>query len=153
VSATILAGTGSDTLTDSSSGNSILVANGVASTLTDTGTGYNLLIGAGPGGDTITGNGNDILVGGTPSYDNNIAALDAILAEWDSSDSYTTRINKIMDGVTAGSSAYALNASTIAPDSSANTLKDGSASSQNNWFIAGPSDQVTKKSNETKTII
>ena len=74
-------------------------------TLSDTGTGYNILIGGG-GVDTLTGNGNDILISGTTSYDSNtsanIAALDAILAEWSSSDSYSTRISKIMSGITVG---------------------------------------------------
>jgi len=153
VSANLLAGTGTDTLTTTSSGNSILIGNGANITLTDTGTGYNILIGAGPGGDTITGNGSDILIGGTTTYDKNLAALDAVLAEWDSSDSYSTRINKIMSGITVGSSTYALKASTVTPDSSANTVKDGSGSTQNNWFIVGPSDHVTKKANETETTI
>ena len=90
------------TLSATGSGNDVLIGGSGKDTLTDTGTGYNILIG-GPGVDTITGNGNDILISGTTSYDSNtsanIAALDAILAEWSSSDSYSLRISKIMSGV------------------------------------------------------
>ena len=90
------------TLSATGSGNDVLIGGSGKNTLSDTGTGYNILIG-GAGVDTITGNGNDILISGTTNYDSNtsanIAALDAILAEWSSSDSYSLRISKIMNGV------------------------------------------------------
>ena len=92
-------------LTALGSGNDVLIGGAGKDTLSDTGTGDNILIG-GAGVDTLTGNGHDILISGTTSYDSNtganIAALDAILAEWSSSDSYATRINKIMSGVGPG---------------------------------------------------
>jgi hypothetical protein len=157
VNAIVYGGTfGQDTLTVAAGGggNNILIGNGADDTLTDNGSGYNILIGAGAGGDTITGNGNDILISGTTSYDSdtsaNIAALDAILAEWTSSDSYMTRINKIMSGV--GSGSYAFNASTITPDRNLNTLSDGGSQPANtNWFLASSRDTVNKNSNEIET--
>ena len=80
------------TLSATGSGNDVLIGGAGKDTLTDTGTGHNILIG-GAGVDTLTGNGNDILISGTTNYDSNtsanIAALDAILAEWSSSDSYS----------------------------------------------------------------
>ena len=133
----------------------MLIGGSGKDTLTDTGTGYNILIG-GPGVDTLTGNGNDILISGTTSYDSNtsanIAALDAILAEWSSSDSYSLRISKIMNGVGPGGTD-ALNSSTCQSDGVANTVSDGTASAQNNWFIVNSKDKVTKKVNEAETVV
>jgi RTX calcium-binding nonapeptide repeat (4 copies) len=143
------------TLSAIGSGNDVLVGGSGKDTLTDTGTGFNILIG-GPGADKITGNGNDILIGGTTIYfgdtSTNIAALDAILADWTSSDSYSVRINKIMNGVGPGGTD-ALNSSTCQADGVANTVSDGASPTQNNWFIASSKDKVTKQSGETKTIV
>jgi hypothetical protein len=143
-------------LTAKGSGNDILIGGPGADTLTDSSTGHGILIGGG-GGDTITGNGKDILISGTTGYDSNttdnIAALDAILAEWTSTDSYAVKISKLSNGITAGSNTYALNATTVQSDGVANTLTDGSQATQANWFIVSSKDKVTKKSNETKTII
>jgi hypothetical protein len=148
---------GKDTLTAAGSGDDILIGNGPGDKLTDSGTGMNILIGGGSGGDTLTGGGNDILVSGTTNYDGdtaaNIAALDAILAEWTSSDSYSTRIGKIFAGVGPGGTD-ALNSSTVTQDGKANTLQDGSTQSQNNnWFLAWSNDKVTKKSSEVEMVL
>jgi hypothetical protein len=155
VNAILFGGAGKgDTLSATGSGNDALIGGPSKDTLTDTGTGYNILIGGG-GGDTITGNGNDILLSGTTNYDSNtgtnIQALDDILAERDSTDSYSPRISKISSGVGAGGTE-ALNASTCQSDGVANTISDGTTSTQNNWFIVNKKDTVTKKSNETMTI-
>jgi hypothetical protein len=57
----------------------------------------------GQGVDTVTGNsGNDILIGGSSGYDSSSLAhdlaLDSILAEWQSANSYATRISLIKNG-------------------------------------------------------
>jgi len=143
------------TLSATGSGNNILIGGSGKDTLTDTGTGYNILIG-GAGVDTLTGNGSDILISGTTNYDSNtsanIAALDAVLAEWSSSDSCSTRINNIMNGVGPGNTD-ALNSSTCQSDGKPNTVSDGAAPTENNWFIVNTKDNVTKQSNETETIV
>jgi hypothetical protein len=143
------------TLTAAGSGNDVLIGGAGKDTLSDTGTGDNILIG-GAGVDTLTGNGNDILISGTTSYDSNtgasIAALDVILAEWSSSDSYATRINKIMSGVGPGGTD-ALNSSTCQSDGVANKVSDGTAPTQNNWFIVNNKDKVTKQAGETETVV
>ena len=96
------AGNDALTIAAGTTGTDVLIGNGPFDTLTDNGSGDDILIGAGAGGDTLTGNGNDILVSGSTKYDSdtsaNITALDAILAEWASSDSYSMRINNIMSG-------------------------------------------------------
>jgi hypothetical protein len=155
VNAIVYGGSASgSTLSATGSGNAVLIGGASKDKLTDTGTGYNILIG-GPGSDTLTGNGNDILISGTTNYDSNtpqnIAALDAILAEWSSSDLYSLRISKIMSGVGDGG-ADALNATTCQSDGVANTVSDGASGAQNNWFIVNSKDKVTKLGNETKTI-
>ncbi len=157
VDAILLGGsTNGSSLSATGSGTDVLIGGSGKDTLTDTGTGDNILIGGG-GVDMLTGNGNDILISGTTSYDSNttpsIAALDAILAEWSSSDSYSTRISKIMTGITVGSTTVALNATTCQSDGVANILSDGTAATQNNWFIVNTKDKVTKQAGETSTVV
>ncbi len=107
----------------------------------------------------MTGNGNDILISGTTIYDSdkpaNITALDAILAEWSSTDSYGMRINKISTGIVVNNHTVALNSTTVQSNGAASTLSDGTGPVQNNWFIVNSSDKFAKpaKSNETITII
>jgi hypothetical protein len=154
--AIVFGGSGNNsTLSAIGSGNVVLIGGAGKTTLSDTGTGHSIEIG-GPGVNTLTGNGNDILISGTTSYDSNtsanIAALDAILAEWSSSDSYSLRISKIISGVGSGGTD-ALNSTTCQSDGVANTLSDGTASTQNNWFIVNSKDKVTKQSNETETVL
>jgi hypothetical protein len=152
---------GNDMLTAAGTGDDILIGNGGGDTLTDSGSGMNILIGGGGGGDTLTGNGNDILVSGATRYDSrtsaNIAALDAVLAEWTSSDSYNTRINNIMSGVGPGN-AVSLSANTITQDARANTLQDGNTQTQfGNWFLywsnAKGKDTVKKNSAEMQNLL
>jgi hypothetical protein len=97
-------GTGNDTLTGN--GGNILVGGGGNDTITDAYTGSaasgrSLLI-AGPGAGNLTsGSAGDIMIGATTSYNNNNAALAALLAEWQSSDDYNTRFNRI-EGLQSG---------------------------------------------------
>ena len=140
VDATLYGGSGgAGTLTASGSGNNLLIGQAADTTLTDTGSGRSILIGGGAGGDNFVGNGNDILVSGTTQYDSNtgtnLAALDAILAEWTSSATYSARINKIKQGVRRQGfrRSDAFNAHTIQPDDTASTLSDRSI-----WPAAPP---------------
>jgi Ca2+-binding RTX toxin-like protein len=80
------------------------------------GSGRNLLI-AGAGASMLyAGSAGDILIGGYTSYDADTAAdqaaLDYIMAEWDSTDSYATRIKKLQNGGGLNGS-YVLNSSTV----------------------------------------
>jgi hypothetical protein len=148
---------GKSTLTAAGSRDDILIGNGGGDKLTDSGSGMNILIGGGAGGDTLTGNGNDNLVSGTTSYDadnaTNIAALDAILAEWTSSDSYSMRIGNIFGGLGA-LSADPLNSSTVSQDAKANVLQDGTSQTQNNnWFLGWSNDVVKNKASEIKIVL
>jgi hypothetical protein len=102
-------------------GNNILVGSG-GNVLTG-GTGLNLLI-AGQSASVLKGGpGDDILVGGTT--DANIAALDAVMAEWSNSGaSYGTRVANLLTG--GGINALAvLNASSFHTNGGGNTLDGG----------------------------
>src|SRR6266446_10861510 len=86
-------GSGNDVLNLSgSSANNVVVGGGGTDRLIG-GQGRDLLIG-GAGQSTLqAGAGGDILIGGTTTYDNNAAALAAVLAEWSRTDiDYLTRI-------------------------------------------------------------
>jgi hypothetical protein len=85
----------------------------------------------------------------------NIAALDAVLAEWTSTDPYTTRINDIMTGVGPGNTV-ALNANTVTQDIKANSLQDGKSQTQSkNWFLywndSTGKDTMKKNTGSTET--
>jgi hypothetical protein len=105
-------------------GNDILVGNGAGNRLTG-GQGRNLLI-AGPGAGTLVGGpDSDILLGGATPYDTNIAALDAVMAEWGRTDlSYNARVRDILNGGGLNG-AVALNAANVKFNGGGNTLDGG----------------------------
>jgi hypothetical protein len=80
-------------------GGDILVGDGGNNALTEH-AGNNIVIGGG-GGDTLTaGSGSDILLAGSTIYDQNVAALDALLAAWgNTSLSYSARVAALLSGV------------------------------------------------------
>jgi hypothetical protein len=129
-----------------SQGNDVLVANAVHSVIQG-GTGPSLLIG-GAGGANITGGpAGNIEISGTTSFDtqsNALAAYAAILSEWTSTDSYTKRVNRIMNGGGLNGS-FLLNLSTVFDDTSTDTLTGGAG--MNFYFIDKKQDTITDKKN------
>src|SRR5207245_11161149 len=94
------AGNGNDILNLSGSGsnansvtpNNVLVGGGGTERLSG-GQGQDILIGGAGQATLQAGSGGDILIGGRTAYDNNAAALVAVLAEWSRTDiGYTTRM-------------------------------------------------------------
>jgi hypothetical protein len=76
---------------------SILVGHGSRNSLIG-GAGRNLLIG-GYGTNLLeAGKSDDLIVAGETTFNDNIAALDQILAEWQSADSYAVRISDLKNG-------------------------------------------------------
>jgi hypothetical protein len=123
----VLGGAGNNTLTGSNT-LACFLEGGAGNDALKGGSARAVLIGAG-GTDTLTGGtGDDILIGDNTTADANIAALDAILAEWASTDSYSTRISKLM---TAD-----LN-TTVTRDNNANALNGGSGT---DWFFSSTGD-------------
>jgi hypothetical protein len=101
------------------------------------------------------GSGGDILIGGTTAYDNNAAALAAILAEWTSSDDYATRMARLT-GSTGGMNIingtyYFLNDSPLKGNNLADNLYGGAGL---DWYFAAMADVlVNKTSGEVVTPI
>jgi Ca2+-binding RTX toxin-like protein len=133
-------GKGSNTLTGNSQGN-ILIGGPGANTITG-GSGRSILI-ADKGTGTVTGgSADDIVIGGYTSYDSsstaNDLALEAILGEWQSRDSYTTRISKIKAGLTGG---YKLVWGKTVHDNGQVVILTGGGG--RNWFFKGTKDTIT----------
>ena len=154
-------GTGSDTLdARGSTANNVLTGGGGKNTLYG-GLGRDLLI-AGLGASQLNaGSGDDLLIGGWTAYDltssgmtydQKLAALEAIMAEWGSADSYTTRLNDLQGGGGLNGS-FLLNTSTVHDNGKVDTLI-GTTGSASDWFLAGLTDVLkNKKNGEAQTTI
>jgi Ca2+-binding RTX toxin-like protein len=130
-----------DVLTGSSYGN-VLVGDGGNDTING-GTGRSILIG-GTGADTINGrSGNDLIISGSTAYDLNPTALDAIFAEWDSTDSYSQRVQYLSGPTGHFNGGYFLipagTNKTVTDDGIADAI---TAVAGNNWIIIGTGDTV-----------
>jgi hypothetical protein len=112
-------------------GNDVIVG-GPGTNYISGGAGRNLLIGGGGGGPNyIQGTtGDNIEISGTTSYNANEAALNAILQEWASGDSYSVRVDKITGtngySLSADGSQVILNSSTIQQVAACEYLYSGS---------------------------
>jgi hypothetical protein len=133
-----------------SAANNVLTGHGSKEVLTG-GRGRDLLIGGTGAAALHAGLGDDILIGGwtdydmsSPgkTYDQKLAALYAIMAEWGSTDSYPTRLAAL-----AGS----LNTNTV-HDNYQNGVAVTDQLAGNllatDWFFAGLNDKVTGKTKQ-----
>src|SRR5262249_25268903 len=95
----LFGGTGNDRLKAGNGGG--ICVGGDGDDLLIGGIGRDVLVG-GFGADRLVGNGgDDILIAGSTKYDNDPAALDAIMAEWASAGDYATRTQHL-SGPVAG---------------------------------------------------
>jgi hypothetical protein len=141
-----------------STANNVVVGGGGKNTITG-GLGRDLLIAALGASKLVAGSGDDILVGGwtdydltstAMTYDKKLAALEAIMAEWGSADTYSTRVGDLTGGGGLNGS-YLLTASTVHDNGQADTLS-GTTGTGLDWFLAGASDLVkNKKTGEVQT--
>jgi len=138
----IFAGNGNDILNVTGSNVGNVLVGGSGSDRLLGGRGRDILIG-GSGPSTLqAGSGGDILIGGTTSFDNNAAALAAVLAEWSRTDAdYATRIAHLRGTMTGGLNHnsdstifYYLNTSTVQNDGMVNNLFGGPGQ---DWFFPG----------------
>jgi hypothetical protein len=133
------AGSGTDILNvTGSSANNVLVGGGGNERLLG-GQGRDILIGGAGKATLQAGTGGDILIGGTTAYDNNAAALAALMAEWSRTDiDYATRIAHLTGSMSGGLNASCLlNASTVQGNGMADNLYGGPGM---DWFFAGMAD-------------
>jgi Ca2+-binding RTX toxin-like protein len=78
------------------------------------------------GADTLNGGaGEDILFDGTNNFDLSVPTTDALLSVWTNSDPYAARVDKLRNGTSGVAAAPLLNASTVTPDTSVDTLTGG----------------------------
>jgi hypothetical protein len=125
----VFGGNHGNTLTGNAQGN-ILIGGDAADTIIG-GTGRSLLIG-GKGNDTIKGgSADDIVIGGYTAYDSawHEAALMSILAEWQSADSFATRVSSLRSSYNP--LAFG---TTVFDDGGTDKLTGGGGM---DWFFAG----------------
>jgi parallel beta-helix repeat protein len=128
-------GDGNDviSLQNASTANNVLVG-GKGNDSLSGGGGRDLLIG-GAGTDVLVGNGgSDLLIGSSTSYDANLQALAAVMAEWGRTDlSFTARINHLTGTTTGGKNGTTLlNAGNVQDDAAIDSLTGGVGT---DWFI------------------
>src|SRR5262249_50143847 len=126
---------GKDTLDASGSSANNVLQGGAGSDNLKAGSGRDLLVG-GTGADVLQGtSGDDILVGGTTDYDSNLAALNAVMAEWGRTDAaYQARVNHLNGTLGGGQSGgLLLTAGTVHDDAASDTLSGGAGM---DWFFA-----------------
>jgi hypothetical protein len=126
-----------------STANNVVIGGGGTNQITG-GLGRDLLI-AGLGASKLfAGSAGDILIGGwtdydltstAMTYDQKLAALEAIMAEWGSADSYTTRVNDLTNGGGLNGS-YLLNTGTVHDNGQTDTLFGFPAAAPLDWFFA-----------------
>lgn len=146
-STTLVGGVGPD-LIKAGSGKSILLGGGGNDTLIG-GAGFNILVG-GSGNDAITGNSavGSIIIGGILSSRYftqgstltaaQLSALSAVMAEWSSANSLTTRVQHLLNGGGANG-LNLINPSTVSNDSATNSLTGDSAG---DWFLINTLDNI-----------
>lgn len=137
---TLSGGAGDDTLTGGA-GSAVLIG-GAGNDILTGGASRDILIG-GLGSDVLTGGGDDdILIGGITTFDQNLATLDAILAEWTSADTYLNRIAYLTGTKTGGLNGTTLliKGTTVLDDSRANDSLTGGLDTD--WFFAFARDKA-----------
>jgi hypothetical protein len=139
----VLGSNGGCTLTGNSQGN--ILVGGTGNDTIQGGSGASLLIG-GKGADWITGSsGGDILIGDSTTFDANISALASILAEWQSSNSYSTRVSDLKNGGGLNGSNTLIFGTTVLDDQSADTVTAAASASALDWFFQGVGDTILNK--------
>src|SRR5262249_55242427 len=124
------------------SGNDILVG-GDGDDVVIGDAGRDMLIG-GVGADKIVGNtDDDILIAGRAAYDSNRVALQAILAEWTTTNTYAVRVDHLKNG-TGLNGVVTVNDTTVFDDGVMDTL---TGEQGKDWFLynldSGVKDKVT----------
>lgn len=115
------------------------------------GAGRSLLIG-GLGADTLDGcSGQNVLIGGTTAYDNNDAALAAILQEWTWKGPFRQRTRRLDNGITDPILGLLRLKRSAAPGDGLTVLDDGTrdaffGSPASDWFFDfAPLDEVRRR--------
>jgi Ca2+-binding RTX toxin-like protein len=124
----------------------------------DGGSGRDILIGGNYSDTLIGGSGSDILVGGSTTYygnfSGNVTALQSLMAEWSSSNSYKIRISHLTGASSGGLNGdYTLHGgpdATVFDDAVADIL---TGNDYYDWFLGQASEPTDKVAGERLTII
>ncbi len=143
----ILGGSAADYIAAFPSLSSVLIGNGGDDVLQGS-SARDILIG-GLGADTLRGQGgDDVLIGGYSSFDNDVANLKALLAEWNSTRTYTQKVDNLRGGPITG---VPLNGTAQLRTTGSQTVFDDAAvdtimgSTGNDWFIAALDDLLADR--------
>lgn len=132
----ILRGGGGADVLSGGAGADVLLGQGGKDTLNGNG-GRDIVIGGNGKDSLLGGGGSDILIGGSTVHDDNNVALLALLAEWNSSNSYNDRVANLRDGTGATpglNGVFYLNAgTTVSDDNKQDSLSGGSG---RDWIFA-----------------
>jgi hypothetical protein len=155
VPALLFAGTGPSTLSAvGSSANNVLVGGPGADSLWG-GAGRDILIGGGGPVILHAGTGEDVLIAGTTTYNANLAALAALLAEWGRPDrDQAHRVHDLFGDYSGGlNGQYLLNALTVTSDGGVGQLIGNPAVADWFWFAqnARAADRLTGFGSGTAT--
>jgi Ca2+-binding RTX toxin-like protein len=118
-------------------GNNILVGNG--NNLLRAGSGRDILISGGGNSTLLAGAGEDILIGAHYIFDTNLAALNALMAQWSAPLPYALRVNNL---ILSG----ALSPLTVVPQPGVTTLVSsaGTPGAGLDFLIIDPGDVLAK---------
>jgi Ca2+-binding RTX toxin-like protein len=152
--ATLVGGSGKDTLTGGN-GSNVLLGGAGDDSLTG-GNGRDLIVG-GTGTDNLTGGGgDDLLIGGTLSYYNeatdspDTTNLGLVMQEWTGVSAYKQRISHLLNGGGLNGKAR-INSKTVAQDGGkADTLTGGLGQ---DWFVISSEDGTDQAAGETTTTV
>jgi Ca2+-binding RTX toxin-like protein len=155
-SALLFGGDGNDVL-QGGGGNDVLVGGGGYNVLL-AGSGRDVLIGGGGTNVLLGQGGDDLLIAGSTSFDSNVAALLAVLAEWSSDRDYLTRIANLTGTGSGANFTNRLNGNyfllagqTVFADAGGSVLVGGPGQ---DWFFAGLADFVVgRRKDETLTLL
>jgi hypothetical protein len=133
--AVLFGGPGDDFLSaEGSVANNVLVGGDGRDVLRG-GSGRDVLIGGGGPDVLAAGSGGDLLIAGSTDYDNNLAALSAIAAEWDRTDAdYRTRVAHLNGSLAGGlNGGVWLRPATVHDDGIRDNLFGGAGL---DWYLA-----------------
>ena len=139
----IRGGSGANTLTGGSSG-SVLVG-GVSGDTLNAGSGRSVLIG-GLGSDNVTGgSAQDIVISTRTDFDSNFAALNSILAEWQTNTPIATRVNNLHNGGGLNGSTRLIADVTVHNDAVPDVVYGGAGP---NWLWGQPAELKDKTASD-----
>lgn len=132
-------------------GNDVLIGDGGNDTL-DGDDGRDLLVG-GLGADILRGlGGDDVLIGGQTTYDTNLPALDALMAEWTGTGTYAQRVARLT-GTPGGANGttYLIKGTTVLDDNKAEDTLTGGLGLD--LFFGFTRDRVMDREAPTETVV